>query len=85
MQPAVFRHTLNCDDIGAIGLHCKHRARLYGETVGQNRAGAADAGLATDMCACQGGNITDEMCEQKARLDVLFIELAINSNFHVHT
>src|SRR6266702_2887010 len=85
MELAVSRHTLDGDDVYAVRLNCEHRAGFHGQPICQNCTGAAYAGFAPDMRAGQARQIPDEMREQKARLDVLFVRLSINSDFHVHT
>ena len=85
MELAVSRHTFDRDDVYAVCLDCEHRAGFHGQPICQNRTGAAYAGFAPDMRARQACQIADEVREQKARVDVLFVGLSINSDFHVHT
>src|SRR6266568_7512609 len=49
MELALGREALDRGQLGAVGLDSEHRARLDGLLVHQNRAGAANRGLAADV------------------------------------
>ena len=85
MKPAVFSHAFDRHNICAVGLDRKHRARLHRKSIGQDCARAANTGFATDMRPGQARYIADEVRQQKARLHVFFVDLAVNFDFHVHT
>jgi hypothetical protein len=66
-------------------LNGEHGARLDRQTVRQYGAGAADARLTADVRSGQTGDIANKVSKQKTRLNVFFIELTINCDFHAHT
>ena len=85
MKLAVFGHAFDGHDVRSVRLDCKHRARFHGKAVRQDRARAADAGFASDVRARQFRHVTDEVRQQKPRLNILFVNLSINFDFRVHT
>jgi hypothetical protein len=66
------RHAFDRGDIGAVGLHCEHRAALHRHAVDIDGAGAAMGGLAANMGAGHRQVFADEMHQQRARLDEAF-------------
>ena len=73
MQLAVSCHSLDRDNLGAIGLSCEHRAGLHRNSVYQNRAGTTDTGVATHMRAGQPRDVADEVSEEKSRFDLFVV------------
>src|SRR6185312_15513079 len=78
VQLAVLRKPLDGGDLGTVGLHREHRARLDRLAVDVHRAGAARRGVATDVGAGQAKLLTQELRKQEARLDVFFDTPAIH-------
>src|SRR5262249_13703261 len=65
MQRAVgAAHALDGLDLAAAHLQCQHQAGLDGLAVDQNRAGAADAGLAATLGAGQVQIVAEQIGEQ---------------------
>jgi hypothetical protein len=85
MKLAVFRHAFNGYDIRSVHLDRKHGAGLNGQAVGQDRARAADARFAANVRTGQAGDIAYEVCKQKSWFDILFEQLPVDGDFHVHT
>src|SRR3982074_3057952 len=61
------RQALDTDDIGTIRLYCVLRAAAHRPPIDQDRAGAADAMLATDMDAIGLQLVAEKVAEQHAR------------------
>ena len=51
VQFAVRRQTFNGCNVGAVGLHGKHRAGLHGLAIEHYGARAADRSFTADVCA----------------------------------
>src|SRR5678815_861843 len=83
MEFPVTSHAFDGDDVGAIGLDCEHRARLYREPIRKHRACAANAGFAADVSSGELRDITDEVCQQKARFNVALVRPAVNGDLDV--
>jgi hypothetical protein len=68
-------------------LNGKACTRLDGEVVDEHRAGATLAGVAPDLGARQSNDVSDEMNQEKTRLDVVLIATTVDRNpdsgFHV--
>src|SRR3979490_1874989 len=61
------RQALVTDDIGTIRLYCVLRAAAHRPPIDQDRAGAADAMLATDVDAIGLQLVAEKIAEQHAR------------------
>ena len=61
MKPPILRHTFDRDDVCAVCLNRKYRARLYREPIGQDRTCATNTGFAANVGAGQAGHIADEV------------------------
>src|SRR5262245_32264043 len=85
MELSVFGHAFDRHQIRAVSLDCKHGAGFHGQAIRQDRAGATDAGLTTDVRARQSGHIANEMRQKKTGLDVFFVQLSIDRDLYVHT
>ena len=87
VQLAVFGQTLNGGDLGAVRLHCQQRAGFDRLAIEQDCAGAANARFTADMSAGQLAVVTEEMDEERARLDRVFvfdsIDADVDDRFHV--
>ena len=81
MQLAVFGHTFNGYEVCAIRLDREHRAGLHCQTIAQDRAGAADAGLAADVRAGQIAVIAQEMRQQQAWFNFVVMLNAVDDDF----
>ena len=66
---AVARQAFDRGDVGAVGLHREHGARLHRLAVDQHGARAADAGFAADVRAGQAQGVAQEVNEQQTGLD----------------
>ena len=73
VQLAVAGQAFNGGDFAPIGLDGEQGARLGGLAVEQDRAGAADAGLAADVRAGQPAVLAQKMDQQGARLDLVLL------------
>src|SRR5262245_10465783 len=80
MQVVVGRKPLDGRDVGAVRLHCKHRARLDGFPVDEDGTRAADARFAPDVSARQPARIAKKMHEQGSRLDLILTWPAVDVN-----
>jgi hypothetical protein len=80
VQRAVRRQAFNSRHIRAVSLNGKACARLDGEVVDEHRAGATLARVAPDLGARQPNDFSDEVDEEKTRLDVVFIATAVDRN-----
>jgi hypothetical protein len=80
MQLAMARESFDGGDLGAVGLDSQERAGLDGLAIEQDGAGAAQGGFATDMRSGQPAEIAQEMNEQQARLNLVLVRSAIDSN-----
>src|ERR1043165_1996595 len=74
------RQTFDSPDLMSVCLHSKHQTGTCRFAVKQNCACTTHAMLAANMSACQLQFMTQEIAEQKARLDLALIFLIIN--FH---
>lgn len=70
MQLPIVSHTLNRPNLSAVGLHRKHRARLYRSAVKKHRARATIRCVAADVSAGQRQPFADEVDQQQPRLDL---------------
>src|SRR3546814_4789602 len=64
----------------AVALGGEDRAALYGRAVDMHDTGAALAGVAADMGACQAEALAQELHEQRARLDLGRDRLAVHGH-----
>src|SRR5918995_7458772 len=64
--------------LGAVRLHGEEHAALHGLAGEVDRAGAAVARVAADMCSRQLEVVADEMDEQAARVDLALVRLAVD-------
>ena len=79
MQRAVGRgEALDRHELGAVGLHRQHQARAGGFAIEQDRAGAADAVFASNMCAGEPEVVADEIDQQLARLGEALARRAVD-------
>jgi hypothetical protein len=87
VKRTVRRQAFNGRHVGAVSLNGKARARLDGEVVDEHRAGATLARVAPDLGARQPNNFSDEMDEEKTRLDVVLMATTVDRNsdgcFHI--
>src|SRR5262245_36875387 len=65
MELFLLGQTFDCQNISALRLHRKHRARLHRCVVEHHCAGSADAGFAADVSARQPGYIPQKMHQQQ--------------------
>src|SRR5258708_2341819 len=95
LQPVAFRkrvlHRMKCavrgktfhgSDLAAICHRRKECARLYGSAVHEDGAGATIAGVATDVGSRQIQILSQEVDEQRSRLNHRFSRPAIHTNPH---
>src|SRR5216684_3865646 len=86
MEFAIFLQPLDREHLATIGLHSQNRARLHRLTVENDRARAAQAGLAADVGTGEAQDIAQVMDEKQAWLDfirVLFtVHCKVNRFFH---
>src|ERR1700750_362634 len=75
---------LDCDDLVALHLGCKHKAGSDGLAIHQYRAGATDAVLARQMRAGLTKIVPDAIGECRAGLDVGTDRLAVEAEFNLH-
>jgi hypothetical protein len=87
MELSVPREALYGRDLGAVGLDGEHRAWFNRLAINEDRAGAADAGLASNMCSGKPAHIAQELHEQTARFDLAFSQRSIDADLegHVHS
>jgi hypothetical protein len=71
-------------DARPVGLGSKHEARLRRTTVDEQRAHPAHTLLASDVGAVQADVVTDEVHEQRPRLDVADDPLAVDRDVDRH-
>src|SRR5256885_5147688 len=69
MELAALLQPLDRGDLGAVGLHGEHRARLHRVAVEDHGARAAVRGVAADVRARHAEHFANEVDEQEARLD----------------
>jgi hypothetical protein len=62
------RKTFDGRDFVTIGLSREQRATLYPDTIQQDRAGAALAGVAPNLCAGQAEMVAKQLHEERSRL-----------------
>ena len=60
-------------EVMAVGLYGEHDARPYRLAIEQNCTCATDTVLASDVRTCQLEFLTDEVTEQKTRLDIALV------------
>ena len=78
MQLAVFRHPLHGQNLATIGLESEYGAGLDAFAVQQDRAGAAVAGVAANVCAGQAELFAQQLHQQGPRFDFARVLLAID-------
>src|SRR5712691_4501988 len=78
VELAVLGHALDRGEVPALGLDGEHRAALHRLAVDEDRAGAALAGVTSDVGSGEPGNIADVMHEQEPRLDLMLVPVAID-------
>ena len=69
MQLVAVRETLDGTDFLAVGLHGEHQARAHWFAIDNDRAGAADTMLATDMGSGLSAIFTDGIGQRAPRFD----------------
>src|SRR5256886_16464475 len=79
VQLAIFGHALDRRQALALGLDGEHRAALHRLAVDVDRAGAALAGIAADVRACEPEVVTQVVHEQESRLDLMLVPAAVDS------
>src|SRR5207249_7653564 len=84
MELALGREALDCGQFGAVGLDGKHRARLDGLLVHQNRAGAANRSLAADVSPGEPRHFTQVVDQQEPRLNLVLAPRSVNSDANLH-
>src|SRR5829696_3515689 len=84
VQLAVRGQPLDRPELPAVRLHREHQARAHGLAVELDRAGAADALLATDLCPRQPGLVAYEVGQERARLDVALVFAAVDLHADPH-
>src|SRR5437879_8637128 len=80
MDLASFGQTLDGVDLRAVGLHGGDGARFRAAAVDHDGTGAALAGIASDMRACQAQLVAQEVHEQHTRVDGRFANLAVDGH-----
>jgi len=65
-------------DFVSMRLNGKHQTGADGVPIQQDRTGSADAMLATDVRAGQPKIVTQEVAQQGARLDSLFMARSVD-------
>src|SRR5262249_38698645 len=75
---------LDRGDLGAARLNREHSAGLHRFTVHVHRAGAAMAGVATDMRTGDSELLAQQVDQQQARLGEDFDRAVVDSQFDVH-
>src|SRR3954447_20509995 len=78
VEGAPGRHPFDRLDLTAVGLDREHGAALGALAVDLDRACAAVAGVATDVCPGQAEVVAQEVDEQETGLDVGFVGLAVD-------
>src|SRR5215208_626138 len=81
---AAVRESLDGAERTAVRLNRKHQAGPHRFTVELDGAGAAHTLLAADLRARQPGRVPDEVRQERPRLDVAFIGLAIDLHADPH-
>ena len=81
--PVGIGHTFDRGDIGAVGLDREGHAALDRHVVHLDGAGAAMAGVATDMSSGEILLFAQEVDQQGARLDQRLNLLAVDGQFDV--
>ena len=77
-------HALDRADVLAVGLHGEHGAALDRFTVQMDRARTARRGVAADVRAGETGLLTDEVHEQRARLDIVRMRRSVDGDGDFH-
>ena len=77
---AVLGQAFDGGDLPPVGLDGEVQARLYHFAIEQYRTCAALADDAADMSAGKPNGLAQEMREQNARLDLFFVEPAVDSD-----
>ena len=78
VKAAVSRERLHGCDLRLISLHGEHQARTDRSSVYQNRAGAANAVLATDMGAREPELFPEKINQGQSSLSHFFVLLAVH-------
>jgi hypothetical protein len=73
VKVSVFGHALDRNDIGAISLNRKHRARLDGKAIRQDSASPANTRVAADVRTGESCDVTNKVRQQQARFDIAFV------------
>src|SRR5262245_25488533 len=85
MQGPAAGQPFNREELVTVGLDSEHRARLHGSTaVHHHDAAAAARRVAADMRAGQAAVFTQEIREQRARLNVALIHRAVDGDLDLH-
>ena len=66
-----------------VRLNRQDRAGLHGLPVQQDRAGAANAGLAADVCAGQTQRLSKVVHKKQPRLDSVFVSYPVHLDAHL--
>jgi hypothetical protein len=81
MQGIAFRNAFDGGDVGAVGLADQGGAGFYCAPVDVNDAGAALAGVASDMCAGKSEVIAQQVDQQGSILDIGRYRFAVDRQF----
>jgi hypothetical protein len=71
MKLPIHGHSLNGDNVRAVGLNGEHGATLNRSAIYLHGAGAAQRRFATDVRTGQPGDLAQEMDQKQARLDLV--------------
>ena len=80
---AVMRQAFDRGHRSPVRLNRQDRAGLHGLPVQQDRAGAANAGLAADVCAGQTQRLSKVVHKKQPRLDSVFVSYPVHLDAHL--
>src|SRR5215510_7434565 len=80
MELFLLGQTFDCQNIAALRLHRKHRARLHRCVVEHYCAGSADARLASNVSTGQPYDVPKKMHQQQPRLHVAAMLDTVDTN-----
>src|SRR5215813_6553446 len=84
VELTVLLEALHGRDLFAPRLDREHCARLHGPAVEEHGAGATVRRIAADVSAGESEDVTDQVNEQEARLDVGLALLAVDGDLDLH-
>src|SRR2546429_7668209 len=84
VELAILLEAFDRRDAHPIRLHREHGARLHRPFVQQHGAGAAVRGVAADMRAGHAEVLTEEVDEERARLDLDVVGLTVDGHVDLH-